>query len=388
MLVTAEIAMSIVLLVASGLLVRALSKVKDIDPGFRAEGVLTLRTSLPMPRYGPTARRTDFYTRVLDDVRALPGVTAAGYTSFLPMTMRGGIWPVLGPGIPETGSEEQTASLRFVTPGYFEALGIPLRAGRGVSPTDTAEAPNVAVVSQSFVDRYWPGQDALGRRFTIAFQERAIVGVAGDVRVRGLERESEPQVYLAQPQVPDGGVIFYAPKDLAVRSSLPAETLAPALRRIVAKVDPEQPVSDVRTLQDIVDADTGPRTVQAGVIAAFAAAAALLAGVGIQGLVGFTVSRRLQEFAVRQALGAERRDILRLVVGEGVRLAAAGLAVGLVLAYLGGRSLEALLAGVSPYDPMAYAGAAGLCGAMALLGSVLPALRAMRADPLVVLRSE
>jgi putative ABC transport system permease protein len=387
-LVTAEIALSIVLLVASGLLVRALSRVKDIDPGFRTAGVLTLRTSLPMPRYEPTARRTQFYARVLADVRALPGVTAAGYTSFLPMVMRGGIWPVLGPGVPETGSEEQTASLRFVTPGYFETLGIPLRAGRDVSESDTSTAPAVAVVSQSFVDRYWPGQGALGRQFTIAFQPRLIVGVVGDVKVRGLERESEPQVYLAQPQVPDGSVIFYVPKDLAVRSSLPAESLVPTLRRIIAAADPEQPVSEVRSLAAIVEAETGARTVQASVIAAFAAAAALLAGVGIQGLVGFTVSRRLQEFAVRQALGAERRDILRLVLGEGVRLAAAGLALGLALAYVGGRGLEALLAGVSPYDPAAYALAAGLCAAMALLGTVVPAVRAMRVDPQAALRLE
>lgn len=387
-LVTAEVAMSIVLLVASGLLVRALSRVRDTDPGFRTEGVLTLRTSLPMPRYEPVARRTQFYARVLSSVRALPGVTDAGYTSFLPMVMRGGIWPAKPVGGAAVPPEQQMASLRYVTPGYLRALGVPLRRGRDVADTDTQDAPAVAVVSQSFAERYWPGQDALGRRFEMAFKERTIVGVAGNVRVRGLERESEPQVYLAAEQVPDRWILFYVPKDLAVRSSLPPETLVPALRRIVAEADPEQPVSDVRTLADILDADTGPRTVQASVIVAFAAAAALLAGVGIQGLVGFTVSRRLQEFAVRQALGAERRDILRLVVGEGVRLAASGLAVGLVLAYLGGRGLEALLAGVSPYDPAAYALAAGLCGAMALLGTALPALRALRLDPLVVLRAE
>ena len=387
LLVLAEVAISVVLLVSSGLMMRALWRVQRIDPGFDAEGVLTLRTSLPLARYAPTAARVRFYDRVLSEVCALPGVSSAAYASFLPMAMRGGIWPVTVPGRPENQGEDKV-SVRFVTPDYFQTLGIRFLRGRDLNAFDRSDAPATTVVSESFARKYWPGQDPIGRRLNVTFQERLVVGVVEDVRVRGLERESEPQVYLSYQQVADGAVPFYTPKDLAIRSSLDPSTLLPSVREIIRRADPQVPVSDVRTMAAIVDAETSPRAAQLRVLAAFALIAFLLAGIGIHGLLAFTVSNRLQEIGVRIALGAARGHILNLVFRDGLRLATGGALVGLVGAYAAGRAMQALLAGLSPGDLPTFLAAAVLVAAMALLGSLLPALRAVRVNPISVMRSE
>jgi putative ABC transport system permease protein len=386
-LVVAEVTATVVLLVCSGLLARALLRLNGVDAGFRSEGVLTLRTDLPLPRYGATARRVDFYRRVLGEVRALPGVTEAAYVTDLPMVRKGGIWPI---GLDERPDREQehSASLRYVTPGYFATMGIPLRRGRDVAESDGAEAEPAAVVSESFVKLVWPDGDPLNRTFRFANQKRRVVGVVGDVRVRGLEQESEPQVYLSYQQVPDDNIIGYVPKQLVIRSPLPAASLVPAVRGIVARVDPRQPISAVRPLADVVSAETAPRAIQARVLGLFTLLAFLLAAVGIHGLLAFTVSARAPEIGLRMALGAERREILGLVLGRGATLAAAGVAIGAVLAYAAARGLQGALAGVSPGDPSTFAGAVALSAAMVLLGSLLPALRAMRLDPLKVIRTE
>jgi predicted permease len=350
--------------------------------------LLTLRTSLPVPKYEKTERRVQFYSRVLSEVRALPGVSDAAYTSFLPVAMGGGIWPVIVPGHPEETAGFHLASLRFVTPGFFETMGIPLRAGRSLSESDTAGSPLVAVVSESFVRKYWPGQDPLGRAFKFALSDRIVAGVVGDVRVRGLERTSEPQVYLPYKQVPDGGLIFYAPKDLIIRSSAEPGALIPAIRQIIRNTDPEQPVSDVREMTEIVAADTAPRLVQVRVLGAFAAIAFLLAAVGIHGLLSFAVSNRTKEIGVRVALGARSGDIVWMVLRDGVVLAAIGVSVGVVLAYWSGRALEALLAGVRPDDAMTFGSAVALCLIMTMAGSLVPAIRAVRVDPATVIRAE
>ena len=198
---------------------RALLRVQGVDPGFRSEGVLTLQTALPMPKYQEVAKRAAFYRGVLSGVQALPGVSDAGYISFLPMTMGGGIWPVEIDGKTLDRSEGHSASLRYITRGFFSTLRIPLQAGRNIGDSDTRDRPFVAVVSETFARRYWPGQSPLGRRFKFAFFDRTIVGVVGDIRVRGLERNSEPQVYFPYQQIPDGWMTFYAPKDLVIRAS-------------------------------------------------------------------------------------------------------------------------------------------------------------------------
>jgi predicted permease len=387
-LVSAEVAATVVLLVSSGLLLRALARVQATDPGFRTDGVLTLRTALPLPKYEKTADRQRFYTQVLAEIGALPGVSQAAYISGLPMAMRGGIWKVEIDGRPPDQGDSNSVSLRFVTPGFFSALAIPLRSGRDVSASDTRESPFVAVVSESFVRRHWPAEDPIGHRFKVAFQDRLVVGVVGDVRVRGLERTSEPQIYLPSPQVPDNSLVYYVPKDLVVRSSTEAASLLPAIRRIVARADPEQPISDVRMLSDIVEAETAPRSVQVQVLGAFAAIAVLLAAIGIHGLLAFTVSNRSQEIGVRVALGAESRDILALVLREGALLAATGVLVGVALAYAAGRGMQALLAGVSPADAPTFLAVGALCLIVTLAGSLAPALRAVRLDPLTAIRTE
>jgi predicted permease len=387
-LVTTEVAAAVVLLVSAGLLLRALVRLQATDPGFRPAGVLTLRTALPTPRYSPTAQRAAYYERVLGPVRALPGVTSAGFTSFLPMVMRGGIWPVGLNGEPEDRSAEHSASLRFVTPGLLPALGVPLREGREVSDADAFDRPLVAVVSASFVRRFWPEGRPLGRRFHFAFHERTVVGVVGDVRVRGFERTSEPQVYLPYRQVEDGWLTFFMPKDLVVRTAGEPTALLPAIRRIVHDADPEQPVSDARTLSQVVSEETASRAVQVRVLGAFAAIAFLLAGIGIYGLLSFAVSQRAHEIGVRMALGARGGEIVGMILRQGALLAAAGLIPGALLAYAAGRAMASLLAGLNPGDAATFLAAMALCLAMALCGSLWPALRAVRVDPIRVIRRE
>jgi predicted permease len=397
-LVIAAVAVSVMLSIGSGLLIRALWRVQSTPPGFRPEGVVTLRTWLPLPKYDQTVRRMAFYNRVLADVHALPGVKSAAYISFLPMTVRGGVFPVTVEGRAARPNEREHASLRFVTPGFFDTIGTPLRFGRDVRESDifAENAVFAAVVSESFARQYFPGQDPIGRRFNFAFFDRTVVGVVGDIRVRGLERNSEPQVYLPAAQGPNGGVPRYQPKDLLIRTAAttPEETTAaaaalmPAVREIIARADPEQPISEVQTLSEIVTADTAPRVTQVRVLGVFAGIAFLLAGIGIHGLLSFAVSHRAPEIGVRMAMGAQRRDILGMVLFEGLTLAVIGVIAGVALAYAAGRSMEALLAGITPWDLPTFAAGITVSLAMTIVGSLLPALRAVRVDPLVVMKAD
>jgi predicted permease len=391
LLVAAEVAASVVLLISAGLLIRALWRVQAVDPGFSTAGVITVQTPLSLEKYAATGRRVDLYSRILSEVRALPGVTSAAYISFLPMVWRGGIWPVEveGPSaIPEDLRGQRAASLRYVTPGFFSTLQIRLRQGRDISESDTQKAPGVAVVSESFARRYWPGQDPMGKRFTFAFLPRTVVGVVDDIRVRGLERESEPQVYLSYQQVPDGAIRFYAPKELVARSSVDPATLVPMVRAIIRTVDPDLPIAAVRTLQDVVETDTASRATQLRVLTAFAALSLLLAGVGLHGLLSFAVSQRVPEISLRMALGARRGDVLTLILRQALILAVCGAIVGMALAYAAGRWMQGLLFGVQPGDLVTFSTAAGVALLLTISGSLFPALRAVRVDPATVLRSE
>jgi putative ABC transport system permease protein len=386
-LVVSEVACSVALLAGVGLLTRALFRIQAIDPGFRADHVLTLRTSLPMPKYEQPETREPFYRGVLDETRRIPGVTAAAYTSFLPLVMGGGIWSVEIQGHPEDLANRRTASIRYVTPGYFSAMGIPLLDGRDVQQVDAHHAPFVALVRQSFVRRYWPNGNPLGRHINIGNHDRMIIGVVGDVRVRGLERSSEPQVYLSWQQT-DNVSPWYAPKDLVVRTTSDPVSLVPSLRYIIRRADPSLPVSDVRTLTEIVEAETASRRVQLAVLGAFGAMAFPLAAVGIHSLLAFAVTSRTQEIGVRIALGAQGRDILKVTVGEGFKLAAIGILFGAVFAIWTGRLLESLLAGVKPWDVGTFAGAAILAVTMTAAGSLAPAIRAVRVEPSAAMRAE
>ena len=394
-LILAEIALSVVLLISTGLLLRALFKIQAVDPGFHTDGVLTMRTALPMPKYEDAAKRRAFFRQVLGEIQALPGVSSAAYITWLPMTMTGGIWPVDIDGKTLDRSEGHSASLRFVTPGLFETLEIPLRQGRLLTESDAPDRPLVAVVSDSFVRRYWPDQNPLGRHFKFAyadddkaFADRTIVGVVSDIRVRGLNQPSEPQVYLPYTQQIKGNLSGYTPKDLAIRASGNPALLIPAIRRIIRNADPDQPISLIRPLSDIVEANTASRTVQARMLAIFAALALLLAGLGIHGLLSFTVSNRSSELAVRMVLGAQRRDILQLVLSRSLLLAVGGVALGGILAYQAGLAMRSLLAGIAPADPQTFAAAIALCFLMTLAGSLIPAIRALQVDPITAIRAE
>ena len=220
------------------------------------------------------------------------------------------------------------------------------------------------------------------------FNPRTIVGVVDDVKVRGLERTSEPQVYLPYQQVDDGSIIGYIPKDLVVKASVPAAALVPPLRDIIRRADPRLPISDVRTMSEVVQLQTAPRTTQIRVLGAFAAVALLLAGIGIHGVLAFAVSQRTKEIGVRMALGAQPGDVLGMIMKRGLWLALAGVVPGVAIAYAVGRSFEALLAGVEPYDGMTFGVAIALAVLMAVAGTLVPTLRALRVNPITALRAD
>jgi hypothetical protein len=275
-----------------------------------------------------------------------------------------------------------------VTPQYFGTLGIPLLRGRDIEDGDTRDRAWVAVVSESFVARYWPGQDPIGRTFGHRGQTRTVVGVVGDVRVRGLERTSEPQIYLPAQQIADGWPSNFDPKDLVIRHAGQGEALVSAIRQIVRTADPAQPISDVRTMDDVLAGDTASRRAQLQVLGVLVVVAVLLAGIGIYGLLAYTVSQRAQEIGVRLALGADPPSVARMIVADGMRLALLGIVPGVVVAYAAARAMSTLLFGLAPGDPATFASGAGVALLMAFAGALAPALKALRVSPVSVLRAE
>ena len=387
-LVVVEIVASVVLLVSAGLLIRAVWNIQSRDPGFRADDVLTLGTALPFPKYEKVAPRVQFYRQVLDGVRALPGVTGAAYITGLPMQMRGGVWsPVFG-GVEPPRDGSHLASVRFVTPQFFSTVGIPLRRGRDFAESDGQKQPFVVVVSEDFVKQHYPNRDPIGQHFKIGGAERTVIGVVGEVRVRGLEQDSEPQIYMSYQQVEDANYIGYVPKKLVVRTTSNPDSLVGPITAIVRRADPEQPVSNVSTLAAIVSDETASRVTQVRLLGAMALIALIIAAVGIHGLLAYSVSRRLPELGVRRALGAQMSVLVRLVIREGIVLAGIGIAIGIFLAYAAARGMGALLVGIQPGDPTTFFTAAGLCFLTVLVGCVRPALKAGLVDPMIALRAE
>jgi putative ABC transport system permease protein len=381
-LVVTEVVGTVVLLVAAGLLLKAMWRVQAVETGFRADGVLTLKTVQPMAK--SAASRQEFYARVIDGARRLPGVTSAAYISFVPMTFSSGNSPVTA-GSPDDSFD---AHIRFITPDYFRTMGIPLLRGRDVASRDDLPASaRVAVIGRSLAERLWPGQDALGRTMTYAGMTWDVIGIVGDVAVRGLEEPSIHQAYFPAGRVPPGRE-FYAPKDLVVHTTGNPVTLVPALRSIVRNIDPEQAISDVRTLEEIVAGQTMSRRAQIGVLGTFALSALLLASVGVYGLLSFTVSMRTREVGVRMALGASRTEVLAMFLGQGARLGLTGVAIAVPLAYLAGRGMTALLFGAEPGDPAIFAAASALAMLMTIAGSMRPAQRAAGVDPAITIQSE
>ena len=387
-LVTIEVAVSVALLVASGLLIRAMWRVQAVDPGFAPDAVLTMKTDLPSPRYDDPLRRSDFYRRILDGVRALPGVEAAAFTSGLPLILTGGLTRVVVSGEQERYDDSQNASFRLVTPQFFSTLRIPLRAGRDVSDTDTLDRPLVAVVSESLARRHWPNVDPIGRTFATRGQTRTVVGVVGDISVRGLERRSEPQLYIPADQPPNPLGALYHPKDLVVRQSRQDAALAAAIRDIVRRVDPNQPISNVRMLSEVVGDQTATRRAQLRVLVSLSVLALLITVAGINGLLAFTVSQRDREIGVRLALGAGPSSVARMILSEGVRLGLIGVVAGAVVAYLTARAMRTLLFGVPPADFVTMSLVITICFIATIAAAARPAWRAAAIQPMSALRSD
>jgi predicted permease len=381
--VMGEIVGTVVLLVAVGLLLKALWRVQAIDPGFRVDGVLTLRTALPSPKYDPPAARSAFYARVIEQTRALSGVSSVAYISYHPMEAFSGRTAVAPPGFTGDIQTAPRGVRHFVTPGFFETLRIPLR-GRDFNERDTRTSQLVVILSESLAQQLWPGQDPLGRT-VVADGTRTVVGVARQIAVRSLEGASSAQVYYPAEQMTMPS--YYWPKDLMIRTSGDPMALAPAIRQIIREVDPQQAISDLTTLEDLIGAQMAPRRTQLGVLGAFAAMAFLLAAVGIYGLLSFDVKSRTQEVGMRMALGAMPGDILTMFLRRGLLLGVAGVIVASPLAYAAARGMSSLLFGVQPSDPLVYATAAALATSMTVAGSLWPSLRAASIDPATSVRS-
>ncbi len=387
-LVTIEVAMSVILLITSGLLIRAVWRVQAIDPGFKPENVLIFHVPLPRPKYDKPLQRVQFYDRVLERVRTLPGVQSAAFTSGLPMVTTGLITGVTIPGREAVSRRREGVSHRWVTPQYFRTMGIPLQRGRDVEDRDRADRGWVAVVSASFAERYWPGQDPIGKTFRHLDDTRTVVGVVGDIKVRGLERTSEPQMYLPAAQAPDPFPGGFDPKDLVIRHSAQGSALISAVRQIVHSIDAEQPVANVRAMNDVIAGETASRRGQLQVLSVFAVVAILLCAVGIYGLLAYTVSQRSQEIGVRLALGAEPARVGRMILADGMRLALFGIVPGVLGAYAAARGMSALLFGIAPSDPATFSTAIGVALVTVLAGTLVPAWRAVRLSPMSVLRAE
>jgi putative ABC transport system permease protein len=401
-LVVAEFALALVLLVGAALLVQSFWRLQGVDLGFRSQSVLTARLWLPQPNdpssgpYFTHAARAAFYRRVLDRIAALPGVEVAGGVSALPLTgTRGRLSFRIDGRSPDAG-DTPAAEAALATPGYFRALGIGLVAGRVFDDHDTADTPPVVVVSESLARRYFAGEDPIGKRIAPGGRVVApngpqpappinwltIVGVVRDVRTSSVDSDAPAMVYRTVWQASNLNL------SLAIRTNADAATLAEAIRREVKVVDRNEPVFAVKTMDEVVGSALAERRFSMLLLALFAGTALVLSAIGIYGVMAYFVSQRTQEIGIRIALGASSRDLLRLVLGEGVRLAAAGVALGLVGALALTRAVSSLLYRVDPRDPWTFAALAAALTVVALVACYLPARRAARVDPICALRGD
>jgi putative ABC transport system permease protein len=390
-LVVGEVGLCLCLLIGAGLLVRSFSRLTAIPLGFEVDGVLTAQTTLPEHRYQGQPARQQFYARVLERVRALPGVVAAGYTSHLPLTWTGDNNSVLIEGQPvPPPSHEHIVSTRVVTPGFFRSLGVALLSGRDFDERDVPEGERAVIVNQALANQLFPEGQALGRRIHRGTADAPrrwlrVVGVVGDVRQWGVDVPPHPEIYLPSAQFSG---FYFVPRDLTIRVVGDPGALAGVVRRIIHEVDPEQPISRLATLRQVVASTLEPRRFQASLFSAFGLIAMTLAAVGIYGVLSYSMTQRTREMAIRLALGALPRQVMVMVVGEGMRQVAAGLALGLGGAFALSRALEGLLFGVSATDPLTLGSVSMLLAIVALAACWLPARRVIRVDPAIALRVE
>ncbi|HET6763190.1 MAG TPA: ABC transporter permease [Longimicrobiaceae bacterium] len=385
LLAAGEVALAVTLAIGAGLLVRSLAGLLRVDTGFQAERVVTARVSPPAAAYGDDGRVLGFYNAVLEGVGHVPGVQSAALVHRIPLGGEASALPLQVEGQPVVpGAAAPTAGEWRVTPEYLGVMGVPLLRGRAFTAADRDGAPAVALVNRAMARRFWPGADPVGKRIRPVWWREwvTVVGVVGDVKEDDLTGDAPLQVYRPFAQGP------VAEMHLVVRTRADPAALAPALRRAVAGVDPAVPVSEVRTMAQVVVSSLARPRFTVLLLSVFAALAVLLGGIGIYGVIAQGVSQRVQEFGIRMALGATPAAVLGGVLRQGLRLAVAGVLAGVVAAALATRLFVRLLYGVGPLDPLTFVLAAAFMVAVALVAAYFPARRATRVDPVLALRAE
>ena len=386
LLVVAEVALSLLLLVSAGLMIRSFMRLQEVSPGFNADRVLTMQLTLSRPDYSEDRQRAALLQQVLARIEAQPGVTSASATSTIPLG--GGevsrSFVVGGQPLPEPG-KEPGAEYRAVAPHYFRTMGTPLLKGRDFTERDDAQSPGVVMINETMARRFWPNEDPVGKTLTLVSLEkepREIVGVVGDVRHFGLDAGAEAEMYVPYLQRPMPGVTL-----MIQSASAPGDVTA-AVRNAVLEADRNLPVYNIRSMEEILADSVSSRRFNMLLLGIFAAIALVLAAVGIYGVMAYSVTQRTHEIGIRMALGAGRRDILKLVVGQGMILTLIGVCVGLAASLALTRLMASLLYGVTATDPLTFTGVSLLLTVIALLACYVPARRATKVDPMVALRYE
>jgi putative ABC transport system permease protein len=381
-LVAAQVALSMMLLIGATLLLESWLRLREVNPGFDPNHALTFRLNLPDSRYHGDPARAQFVRALMDRLASVPGIKAASASTGLPMSA-GLFVPILAEGQPALPyGQRPVAEWNPITPDYFKAAGVPILHGRVFEWSDDPAAPPRAIVSQSLARKYWPNEEPIGKHITYARRQivAEVIGVAGDVKERALDSDMGIVLYTSYPQFTWPNVA------IAIRTAGEPTSVANAARRQVYEMDRDMPVTGLETMQDYVAHSLGQRRELLYLVGSFAALALILAVVGVYGLMAYTVTLRTSEFAIRQAIGATRRDILMMVLRQSVRLSAAGIAAGAAGAVFATRAIASMLYGVRAMDPWTFAGVALLFTVVALAASYVPARRATRLDPVTALR--
>ena len=380
-LVVAEVSLACVLVAGAGLLIRSFLQVLDVNLGFAPEHATALRID-PNDSYKTQEQKNAYFTEALRDVMNVPGIQSAGLSDALPLGWNRS-WGFAAKGVQYKPGQYPEGFPRMISEGYFRAMGIPLKAGRDFTERDTKGALNVIILNETAERSLFPGQDPIGQIVLADQPERTVVGVVGDVRHMALEEGSGNEFYIPMRQTQDYGVV-----DLVVRSSLPTTELAARLREALRPIEPNLPISNLRTMQTVVDRAASPRQFVVILLGGFAAFALILASLGIYAVISYSVSQRQNEIGIRMALGASPATVRQLILAETVRLAGIGAAIGFVGALVATRLARSLLYGVTATDPVTFGGMIAVLGCVALLAGYLPALRAGRIEPVTLLRSE